>query len=238
MSALLRKSLLVLPLALAATACGGGPQHIGEITPAVRDQLSGAWKYNAEVSDDPAKALIPESRPEGRHRGDEGKDNDGDEGRPGGGAYPPGSGGAYPPEGGEMGRPGTGGRRGSMMGRGHHDAKGRHALHQMAVTIPTRMDLSLTDSLVTVTYAGQKPLALPFGEEVRRELSDSVTMVARADWDTGRLVVIRAVKDGGSITETYMPSVDGKRLTVDVEVEGLGPGGAEFQRVFNREARR
>lgn len=237
MSAPLRRSLLALPLALAAAACGGGPQHIGEITPAVRSLVSGTWKYDAQDSDDPAKALIPEGRAEGRRGGKAGDgDGDWDGGRTGGGT--PGRGGAYPPDGDDMGRPGMGGRPGSrFMGRRRGDPKARHDLHTMAVTIPTRLDLSLTDSLVTVTYAGQEPLALPFGEDVEHQLPDSVALQARAEWDTGRLVIIRSVKDGGSITETYMPSVDGKRLTVDVEVDGLGPGGAEFQRVFLREER-
>ena len=73
---------------------------------------------------------------------------------------------------------------------------------------------------------------LPFGKTVERPLDDDLKLKAKAEWDEGRLVVQRNVSGGGGVTETFMPSVDGTRLTVDVEMSG-GPGGIEFQRVYN-----
>ncbi len=106
------------------------------------------------------------------------------------------------------------------------------AMRQLAQTTPTRIDIALTDSLVTVTYAGREPWVLPFGKTVERPLDDDLKLEAKAEWDEGRLVVQRNVSGGGGVTETFMPSVDGTRLTVDVEMSG-GPGGIEFQRVYN-----
>lgn len=83
---------------------------------------------------------------------------------------------------------------------------------------------------------GDDPCVLPFGEDVTRNLEDGVEVEARAEWENGRVVVTRGVGGGASVTETYMPSVDGTRLTVAVEVSMGGRGGVEFRRVYTQPA--
>jgi len=103
------------------------------------------------------------------------------------------------------------------------------------VTVPPRhLEVSLSDSLVTLGYTAQDVWVLPFGKKVERDLGDDLTLEARADWENDRLVVKRSVSGGGSVIETYMPSMDGKRLTVAVELAGDGRGGGfEIRRVYD-----
>lgn len=107
------------------------------------------------------------------------------------------------------------------------------------VNMPPRcLDVALSDSLVTVGYTAQDVWVLPFGEKVKRDLGDDMTLEARAEWDNGRLVVRRSVPGGASITETYMPSADGTKLTVAVEMSGSPGGGFEFRRVYDHQGSR
>jgi hypothetical protein len=102
------------------------------------------------------------------------------------------------------------------------------------VTVPPRhLQVALSDSLVTVGYTAQDVWVLPFGDKVKRDLGDDLTVEAKAEWDDGRLVVRRSVSGGASITETYMPSADGTKLTVAVEMSGGPGGGFEFRRVYD-----
>jgi hypothetical protein len=228
----LRLAFLAVPATLALAACGG-TTHIGEITPVVSQKIDGTWVYNAKESDDPAD-FVPKPQ-EGRagRPGGEGGEGRG-EMPPEGGRMPPG-GGVFP--GGEMGGregyPGGGEMRRPGGGRGRASPAAMREVHRLYTTIPTRIDLALTDSLVTITYAGQEPFILPFGKKVERALGDDLKMEAKAEWNDHRLVVERDVSGGGGVTETFMPSVDGTRLTVDVDVSGGPGGGFEFQRVFN-----
>jgi hypothetical protein len=127
-----------------------------------------------------------------------------------------------------MGRPGG-------QGAGRSEIRAAiQELRRMAMVAPRRVDLSLSDSAVVVSHPREEPWLLPFGSEVKREATDSVEISARADWENGRLVVTRKVPGGGSLIETYMPSVDGKRLTVNVVLAVGGAGaGVEFQRVYD-----
>jgi len=109
---------------------------------------------------------------------------------------------------------------------------------RMVTVPPRRLDVALSDSLVTVGYTAQDVWVLPFGEEVKRDLGDDLTVDAEAEWDNGRRMVRRSVSGGASITETYMPSADGTKLTVAVEMSG-GPGvGFEFRRVYDQQRSR
>lgn len=218
--------------AVFAGSCAGGPKHVSEITPAVIHQLSGAWVLNESESDDPDQAM--RAGEPGRGAGGRGGS------RPPEGGGPPGGGGltGRPGMGGGGmggGRPGMGGRRGGApLGRANRAAM--EEVRRMATVPPRRLELSVSDSAVVVSYPREEPWLLPFGSDVKREAADSVEVAARADWENGRLVVSRRVSGGGSVTETFMPSVDGKRLTVDVEVAmGSGRGGTEFQRVYEPE---
>jgi len=106
----------------------------------------------------------------------------------------------------------------------------------MAMVAPRRVELSLSDSAVVVSYPREGSWLLLFGTDVKRAVSDSVEVTARSDWENGRLVVTRKVSGGGALTETFMPSADGSRLTVAVELATGAPrGGIEFHRVYERE---
>jgi hypothetical protein len=222
---------VVLPLTLAAVACGGGPKHIGEITPVVQTRISGAWTLNEDETDDPQEALE-------RSRADRGTT-----GRPtvegGGGAR-----GGMPGAGGRGGMTGTGGRgampAGARGGRGERaPAAGRNpdalrATMRLVTVPPRRMQVTLTDSVVTVEYSPSDVWVLPFGDKVKKELADDLTLEAKAEWENDRLIIRRSVSGGGSVVETFMPAVDGSRLTVAVEASLGGPGGGvEIRRVYD-----
>ena len=89
--------------------------------------------------------------------------------------------------------------------------------------------------LFYLTFDGQNPLAADEAAgNPQPEMSEDVEVEARAQWENNRLILTRQVSGGGVVTETFMPSVDGKRLTVAVEFAPGGPGGVEFQRVYER----
>jgi hypothetical protein len=102
----------------------------------------------------------------------------------------------------------------------------------MATGAPRSLEISLADSLVVLGFPREEPWLLPFGGDVERALAEEVKVKARAEWEEGRLVVTRTVAGGGSVIETFMPSVDGKRLTVAVEFLPRGRPGVEFRRVY------
>lgn len=222
-------ALFTIPVAAGLTACGG-TRHIGDITPVVTERLSGAWVYNAKESDDPASMVPRGGEGPGQRRG-EGQWG-GRGGRPGGGAFPGGGMGGRGGVGGEGGEMGRGGMR-RPGGGGRVDPEAMREVRRLAMTVPTRIDIALSDSLVTVTYAGQDPFVLPFGKKVERPLGDHLELETKAVWSEGRLVVERDVSGGGGVSETFMPSVDGARLTIDVDFTGGPGGGFDFQRVYN-----
>ena len=120
-------------------------------------------------------------------------------------------------------------------GGGDGNSLALQATRRMMTVPPRRVEIALTDSLVTVAYGAGDVWALPFGEKVERG-SGELKIEAKASWENERLVVTTKVKDGGTVTETYMPAVDGSKLTVVVEGD-LGRGGAggvEFRRVYDR----
>ena len=129
--------------------------------------------------------------------------------------------------------PGGGGRRGTQDRAGGADPAAMRAALRLVTVAPRRLDLTLSDSLVTLGYTPQDVWVLPFGDKVKRDLGEGLTVEAKAEWDNGRLVVRRSVSGGASITETYMPSADGAKLTVAVEMSGGPGGGFAFQRVYD-----
>lgn len=215
----------------------GGTQHVGQITPPVVQRLSGAWAFDARDSRDPADAMA-QRRGETRAGREGGEGRGGDDGWGGrdGGRRPGGGFGGMRPGGG-MGRGGMmpGGGMGGRPRNARANPEAMKAMRKLVMTTPTKLDIQLADSAVTVAYAGDPtPYVLPFGKKVERKLGDDLKLEARAEWQEDRLVVTRSVKGAGSISETFMPSVDGKRLTIDVEMDGGRGGGVDFQRVYLR----
>ena len=122
----------------------------------------------------------------------------------------------------------------SPMSGGAMDPEAMQATQRLIRQRVPSLEVVLTDSMVTVTYPREEPYVLLFGENVERELRGGLTLEAKADWHNGRLRIRRSIDGGGSISELFMPAVDGTLLTVTVEVE-MGRGRAYgFQRVFAR----
>jgi len=215
-------AFLALPAALALSACGG-PKHIGQITPVVTQRLDGAWMLNVDESEDVQEVM--------RRRGEEGGAPP--EGGDRAGTRRPGEGGGFPGAMGGRGAMPSGGGMRRPSGARRMSPEAMRAMRELAQTTPTRIDIALTDSLVTMTWAGRPAWVLPFGKTVEREVGDDVKLEAKAEWVEERLVVSRRVAGGGGVTETFMPSVDGTQLTVDVDLSGGPVGGIEFQRVYN-----
>ncbi len=199
---------------------------MADITPAHTAALTGHWVFDDVDSDDIAAILEEMGRT----------------GQPGGGAsQPAGAGRGGGRSGGGMtggGMPGgRGGRSGGMAGRsplsgGAMDPEAMQATRRLIRQRVPSLELVLTDSMVTVTYPREAPYVLLFGEKVERELRGGLTLQAKADWHNGRLRIRRSIDGGGSITELFMPAVDGTLLTVAVEAE-MGRGRSfEFRRVF------
>jgi len=105
----------------------------------------------------------------------------------------------------------------------------------MAVAGPRTLEISLTDSLVVISDGREEPWVLSFGEEASRKVGEKLEVKGKAEWEDGRLVFTRKL-DGGAVTQTFMPSVDGRRLTVSVELSGGPRGGTEFRRVYEPRA--
>ena len=189
-----------VPVALTLTlaSCGGSSRHIGEITPEVEDRLSGTWVLNAEESDDPAEAMAAARPAEGQP------------GRGGRGGVAPGGGptgrGGVPGAGGRGGMPGSGRAvppRDGQGGGGRADNPEAQRATLRLMTVPPRhLEVSLSDSLVTLAYAASDVWVLPFGETVKRESDGGLSFEAKAEWENDRLIVRRSVSGGGAVTET------------------------------------
>ena len=109
------------------------------------------------------------------------------------------------------------------------------AMGRIAMTVPTRLDIRLADSAVTIAYATDaEPFVLPFGKEVERELMGDLKLKSKARWDAGWVVITRSLDGGPSVKESLMASADGNRLTVDVEVGRGGGDPINFRRVNDR----
>lgn len=214
---------------LSLLAACGGTQHIGEITPPVVQRLSGPWMLNVKESDNVAEVM--------RKAASERRGN----GERGGARRPGGGGGMMPPGGGMTG--GRGGGRmpqggmtgGRPMGGGRTNPEAMGAMRRLIEATPAQLSVQLADSAVTLTYGDHRePWVLPFGKDVERPLNDDLKIKARAEWEEGRVVVTRSIDGGGSISEMYMPSMDGTRLTVDVLMRSGPGGGVEIHRIYDR----
>ena len=224
-------SLLVL------AACGGGSHRVDAITPAHVDVLSGTWIFDEADSDDVQELLAQlgssrgEQGPAQRGGGAPGATAGGRGGRPGASGMPGRDGLSGGMTGGQRGGARSGGAAGARGGA-PMDPQALQATRRLVQRRVPRLVLTLTDSMVTLSYPREEPFQLLLGEEVERELSDGLILKAKAEWQDGRLRFRRAIEGGGSVTELFMPSVDGTLLTVAVEAElGRGPG-IEFRRVF------
>ncbi|HSW30453.1 MAG TPA: hypothetical protein VLH75_13290 [Longimicrobiales bacterium] len=109
------------------------------------------------------------------------------------------------------------------------------ALRRIVMVVPTRLDIQLADSAITIVYSGDPdPYFMPFGKELKRDLGGELKLTAKAKWDGGWIVVNRSVGGGGSLTELLIPSANAERLTVVLELGQGGREGMRIRRVYDR----
>ena len=168
--------------------------------------LSGTWRLNKDLSDDPQQKM-KDARSES-----------------GGGGH---SGGRH---GGGMGR-GLGGRSGSS-GSGSGD-EGPRPLEDMATALQ-QLKIDHQDPALTIED-GLARLHHLFtdGRKIEEERSSGGTTEIHAFWKDGRIVVTTQSEKGPRITETYAVAADGSQLTVTSKIEMRRGGSVEIRRVYD-----
>ena len=194
-----------------------------EATQAVRQQLVGEWKLNAELSEDPREKMR-------QARGDGG-------GSPGGGGGGGGWGGGGR-GGGGWGGGGHGG--GGGWGGGGHGGRGSGGGGGQG-TSPSQTSLRsmlFTASQITVANLDPEVTILDPQGEVRhlhaddKAYKDESGTEVKAKWDGGHLVV-ETKTDRGSSKETWTVGSDPRRLTVQVQIKRSFGGEVSVKRVFD-----
>ncbi len=209
-----RASSVWLPLLMAAL---GGCSSLGTHPPRATD-LSGDWRLNESLSDDP-QALMRAHRQEQGHGRGGGHHHGGMPGMGGMGMPHVGAPGASaPPGGGSYG----GGRGGGM---GPHRGSNNEFL-------------SRPDSLTIRQDAGELhlvadgvPTDFTYGDKVMASVKDGAAE-RTAGWKGKDFVVKYDVKDGPKASRSYALSPDGKRLTMTTEVSGARYPDIKFRSVY------
>jgi hypothetical protein len=168
--------------------------------------LSGTWKLNKDLSDDPQQKM-KDARSES-----------------GGGGH---SGGRH---GGGMGR-GSGGHSGSS-GSGSGD-DGQRPLEDMATALQ-QLKIDHQDPTLTIEDGlGRQHHLFTDGRKIEEERSYGGTTQIHAVWKDGRIVVTTQSEKGPKITETYAVAADGSQLTVTSKIEMRRGGSVEIRRVYD-----
>jgi hypothetical protein len=166
--------------------------------------LSGTWKLNKDLSDDPQKKIKEDG--DSHAAGGSGRWG----GRRGGGIGRGGSGGPGPEE----------GQRFSL-----EDDNAAMKLLKIRHQEP---ELSIEDA------SGRQHTLYTDGRKVEEERSLGGTTAMRAQWKEGRIVVTTEPERGPKLTEIYAVAADGSQLTVTIRVEARARGRAvEFRRVYD-----
>ncbi len=192
---------------LLAACAGGGPGVQGPEAMVLFDDYSGTWVLDEDASEEIPTAGQAGARARGQARG--------------GGGF--GGGGSFGGGGGFGGFSGGGGRGGGVPPDAF-DPEAMQATMTLARVRPGRIELELTDSTFSATYARGRRTEVPMnGDEVELEFVTWPTK-AKVQWDD-RVPRIRWVLDkGGVITDRYeIVVVD--RLVLTRTFSG-GPGGA------------
>jgi hypothetical protein len=180
---------------------------VGLALPAnLRGNLSGAWKLNRDLSDDPREKMR------------EARESGGGGGSRGGGGF-----------GGRHG----GGRGGAFRGRhaadegegGSGDAEIATRAFETLSIVHRDPELRITDGL------GREHVLSTDDRKIEEERSEG-TWKMRARWKDGHVVVTTTPEHGPTLTETYTVTADGSVLTVTTKVEGRGRS-FEFRRVYD-----
>jgi hypothetical protein len=167
--------------------------------------LSGTWRLNKDLSDDPQQKM---------------KDARSESG--GGGGH---SGGRH---GGGMGR-GSGGRSG---GSGSGD-EGPRPLEDMATALQ-QLKIDHQDPALTIEDGlGRLHHLFTDGRKIEEERSYGGTTEIHAVWKDARIVVTTQSEKGPKTTETYAVAADGSQLTVTSKIEMRRGGSVEIRRVYD-----
>src|SRR5262245_20793976 len=193
MIALALRVALLLPLVSSETAWSGSLAN-----------LSGTWKLNKDLSDDPQQKMRDARNESG-----------------GGGSH---SGGRH----GGMGRGGGGRSGGSGSGE---DAQ--RPLEDMAAALQ-QLKIDHQDPALTIEDGlGRQHHLFTDGRKIEEERSYGGTTEIHAAWKDGRIVVTTRSEKGPKLTETYAVAADGSQLTVTSKVETRRGGSVEIRRVYD-----
>lgn len=192
---------------------------VTEVAGQEQADLSGSWRLNRELSDDPSERMAEA----GSGRAGSGSAGEGGFGGMGGG------------RGG--GRSGRGGRGGSGGGRGQFSEEDRERLRRFretALTMAEKFTIAQSDSTVAFTFQGTSALTLHTdGRKLKQESDDLGKIEIKAKWNDGELVVERKM-DGGKITERYSHAQYSERLFVTTKTEfSRMPRAIVFRRVYD-----
>jgi hypothetical protein len=180
---------------------------VGLALPAnLRGNLSGTWKLNRDLSDDPREKMR------------EARESGGGGGARGGGGF-----------GGHRG----GGRGGGFRGRrrdaepegGSGDVEDVTRAFETLSIVHRDPELRITDGI------GREHVLSTDDRRIEEERSAG-TVKIRARWKDGHVVVTTTPEHGPTLTETYAVTADGSVLTVTTKVEGRGRT-FEFRRVYD-----
>jgi hypothetical protein len=190
----------------------------------LRPNYAGRWTYNDSLSDHPRDQLGADSSGGGEQRRGGGRRGGGsDGGRRGGGG---GMGG---------GRGGFGGEGGG--GGGGMDPGQRAAMRmtmELVTSTPIVVDIAQVDTAFTFTADGGAALVLPAnGHEIKEKPDGETEVKIKGKWQGVRFTVERKVSSGGTVTEEYVKSSDGKQLYIIVKAEGLRGRTIQFRRIYD-----
>ncbi|HEX7252519.1 MAG TPA: hypothetical protein VF376_06530 [Thermoanaerobaculia bacterium] len=167
--------------------------------------LSGTWKLNKDLSDDPQQKMKDARSESGGGGGRSGE-------RHGGG----------------MGR-GGGGRSGSS---GSGDDSSRP--FEDMTTALQQLKIEHQDPALTIEDGiGRRHRLFTDGRKVEEERSYGGTTEIHAVWKDGHVVVTTQSEKGPKITETYAVAADGSQLTVTSKIETRRGGSVEIRRVYD-----
>ena len=173
--------------------------------------LSGTWKLNKDLSDDPQQKM---------------KDARSESG--GGGGR---SGGHHGGGGGGGGGRGWGGRSGGS-GSGSGDEGSRPA--EDMTTALQHLKIDHQDPALTIEDGiGRQHHLFTDGRKVEEERSYGGTTEIHTVWKDGHVVVTTQSEKGPKITETYAVAADGSQLTVTSKIETRHGGSVEIRRVYD-----
>jgi hypothetical protein len=197
-------------VALASSCASGQRPETGGVEPGTYlARFSGQWTLDRNASDVPARALEAHGQEGGR-----------------GGGHGAGHGG------GRSGGHGAGGHRGG--GGGGPDPAALEATFEVFRAVPDHFTLTVTDSLVVTTWAGEREVRMPVAGDAFPISVQGRRIEAKANWDGGRLRLERRIEGGGTIVDLVETLAEGDRLLVIRTVKGVPRTIPEIRLAFDR----